>query len=55
VFELLDRGGQRWLGDEEPLGGAPIVQLLAEYDEVAKLTQCDVGARGSDLLLGAKR
>ena len=45
VLELLDRGGQRRLGDEESLGGAPVVQLLAEHGEVSQLAQRHVGAR----------
>ena len=50
VLERLDRGGQRRLRDEQLLRRAPIVQLFAEYGEVAKLAQCDVGGRRFPLL-----
>jgi hypothetical protein len=46
MLELFDRRRQRGLRDEEPFRGAPIVQLFAEYDEVAQLAQRDVTARG---------
>ena len=42
VLELFDRRRQRGLGDEQPLGGAPVVQLLAEHGEVPQLPQRDV-------------
>ena len=41
MLELLDRGRQRWLGDEQPLGGPPVVELCAEHDEVPQLPQRD--------------
>jgi hypothetical protein len=41
MFELLDRRRQRRLRDEQPLGGAAVVQLLAQDDEVAQLAQRD--------------
>ena len=45
MLELFDRRRQRGLGDEEPLGGAPVVQFLAEHGEVAQLAQRDVSGR----------
>ena len=45
LFEMFDRRRQRGLCDEQPLGCAPVVELLAEYDEVAQLAQRDVTAR----------
>ena len=45
VLELLDRRRQRGLGDEQPLGGAPIVELLAEHGEVTQLSKRDVSGR----------
>ena len=47
MLELLDRGRQCRLGDEQPLGGAPVVQLLAQqHSEVPQLMQRDIGAGG---------
>ena len=43
MLELLDRGRQCRLGDEQPLGGAPVVQLLAQHSEVPQLMQRDIG------------
>jgi hypothetical protein len=46
VFELFDRRRQRGLRDEQPLGGATVVQVLAENGEVPQLPQRDVCGRG---------
>jgi hypothetical protein len=46
MFELFDRRRQRRLRDEQALGGATVVQFLAEDGEVPKLPQRDVRARG---------
>lgn len=46
MLELLDRGRQCRLGDEQPLFGAPVVQLLARHSKVPQLTQRGIGARG---------
>jgi hypothetical protein len=46
MLELLDGRRQRGLRDEQPLGGTPIVQFLAEDGEVPELPQRDVRARG---------
>jgi hypothetical protein len=43
MLELLDRRRQRGLGDEQLLRGTPVVQLLAEDDEVSELAQRDSG------------
>ena len=42
LLELLDRGGQRGLGDEQPFRGAAVVQLFTQHGEVAELPQRDV-------------
>jgi hypothetical protein len=53
VLELLDCSGQRGLGDEQPLGGTPVVELLAEDGEVAQLAKGDaVLLVARDTLLG---
>jgi hypothetical protein len=45
MLELFDGCRQRGLRDEQPLGGATVVQFLAEDGEVPKLPQRDVTAR----------
>ena len=53
MLELLDRRRQRGLGDEQPLGGTPVVQFLAEHGEVPQLPQRDVpGRRPTSWLTG---
>jgi hypothetical protein len=52
VLELLDGSGERGLGDEQLLRGAPVVQLLAEDGEVAQLAQGYVRSAARDALLG---
>src|SRR5882757_1950596 len=51
MLELLDRGGQRGLRDEQALGGATVVQLLAEHGEVPQLAQRDAVLAARDTLL----
>jgi hypothetical protein len=34
------------LGDEQPLGGATVVEFFAQNGEVPQLAQGDVGGRG---------
>src|SRR6202040_4264596 len=50
MLELFDRRRQRGLRDEQPLRGAPVVELLAKHDEVAQLAQRHVTTRGPVLL-----
>ena len=45
MLELFDRRRQGGLGDEQPLGGATVVQFLAEHGEVTQLSQRDVSGR----------
>ena len=50
MLECFDRRRQGGLGDEQPLGGAPVVQLLAEHGEVTQLSKRDVSGRGPTFL-----
>ena len=45
MLELFDGRRQRGLGDEQPLGGATVVEFLAEGGEVTQLPQRDVPGR----------
>ena len=54
MLELFDRRRQRGLRDEQPLRGAPVVQLLAQHGEVAQLAQRDVTARGRPPSYGSR-
>jgi hypothetical protein len=55
MLELFDRRREGGLRDEQPFRGAPVVQLLAQYGEVAQLAQRDVTARGCVLASSRKR
>jgi hypothetical protein len=45
VLQLLDRGRERGLADEQPLGRPAVAQLVGQDGEVPQLAQCDGGAR----------